>query len=69
MVSTLNKFFLGQYDLVNPYNVAVSSLISDVVCNNQTINRLSEPGLYYRRIFAKISVQIDRHGGRNLLTK
>ena len=33
LVTTLKKFYWRHHDLVNPYNVAVSSIVSDVFAN------------------------------------
>ena len=35
-VATLKKFYGRHYDLVNPYNVAVSTNVSDVFANDET---------------------------------
>ena len=34
LVGTLKKFFCRNYDLVNPYNVTVSRIVSDVFAND-----------------------------------
>ena len=36
LVATLKKFFGRHHDLVNPYNVAVSRIVSDVFANEKT---------------------------------
>ena len=35
LVATLRKFFGRHHDLVNPYNVAVSRIVSDVFANDE----------------------------------
>ena len=70
MVSTLKKFFVGNYDLVNPYNVTVSSLISDVFFLPQSSHKQTFwTWTLLSPYFAKISVQVDRHGGWSIITK
>ena len=34
LVAILKKFYGGHHDLVNPYNVAVSRIVSDVFAND-----------------------------------
>ena len=34
LVATLKKFYGGHHDLVNPYNVAVSRIVSDVFASD-----------------------------------
>ena len=34
LVATLKKFYVRHHDLVNPYNVAVSRIVSDVFAND-----------------------------------
>ena len=36
LVATLKKFYGRHHDLVNPYNVAVSRIVSDVFANDET---------------------------------
>ena len=35
LVATLTKFYGRHHDLVNPYNVAVSRIVSDVFANDE----------------------------------
>ena len=35
LVATLKKFYERHHDLVNPYNVAVSRIVSDVFANDE----------------------------------
>ena len=35
LVATLKKLCEGHHDLVNPYNVAASRIVSDVFANNE----------------------------------
>ena len=35
LVATLKKFYGRHHDLVNPYNVAVSRIVSDVFVNDE----------------------------------
>ena len=35
LVATLKKFYGRHHDLVNPYNVAVYRIVSDVFANNE----------------------------------
>ena len=35
LVETLKNFFRRRHDLVNPYNVAVSRIVSDVFANDE----------------------------------
>ena len=34
LVATLKKFYWRAHDLVNPYNVAVSRIVSDIFAND-----------------------------------
>ena len=36
LVATLKKFYGIHHDLVNPYNVAVSRIVSDVFANDES---------------------------------
>ena len=36
LVATLTKFYGRHHDLVNPYNVAISKIVSDVFANDET---------------------------------
>ena len=63
LVATLKKFYGRHHDLVNPYNVAVSRIVSDVFA----INRLPKSRTYASTDIS--FVQTYGHGGRSLLTK
>ena len=45
LVATLKKFYGRHYDLVNPYNVAVSRIVSDVLASD-AISRLQKSRTY-----------------------
>ena len=62
LVATLKKFFWRHHDLVNPYNVAVSRIVSDVFANAEPKSRT------YTSTYISF-VQAYGHRGRNLLTK
>ena len=63
LVATLKKFYGRHHDLVNPYNVAVSRIVSDVFA----ISRLPKSRTYASTDIS--FVQAYGHGGRSLLTK
>ena len=44
LVATLKKFYGRHHDLVNPYNVAVSRIVSDVFANDEPCVDLRNPG-------------------------
>ena len=67
LVATLKKFYRRHYDLVNPYNVAVPRIVSDVFANDEQISRLPKSRTYASTDIS--FVQAYGHGGRNLLTK
>ena len=54
MVSTLKKFYERHYALVNPYNVAVSRLISDIFPAAKPETDFLNPWHYYSCIFKSL---------------
>ena len=64
LVATLKKFCGRHHDLVNPYNMAVSRIVSDVFANDAPYLDFPNPGHTLLPIFPSF-----RHGGRSLLTK
>ena len=64
---TLKKFYGRHHDLVKPYNVAVSRIVSYVFANDAPISRLPKSRTYASTDLS--FVQAYGHGGRNLLTK
>ena len=67
LVATLKKFYRRHHDLVNPYNVTVSRIVSDVFRQWRATSRLPKS-----RIFASTDIsfiQAYGHGGRSFLTK
>ena len=65
-VATLKKFYGIHHDLVNPYNVAVSRIVSDVLPVTRHKWTSQIPDIRFYDIFF---VQAYGHGGRSLLTK
>ena len=51
LVATLKKFYWRHHDLVNPYNVAVSRIISDVFANDAPLVDFQNPGHTLLTIF------------------
>ena len=68
LVATHKKFYGRHHDLVNPYNVAVSRIFSNVFASDvRAISRLPKSRTY---ACTDISfIQAYGHGGRSLLTK
>ena len=67
LVATLKKFYGRHHDLVNPYNVAVSRIVSDVFASDAP-----QVDFPKSRTYASTDVsfvQAYGHGGRSLLTK
>ena len=67
LVATLMKFCRRHRDLLNPYSVAVSRIVSDVFANDEPYVDFRYPGLYASTYIS--FVQACGHGGRSLLTK
>ena len=44
LVATLKKFYGRHHDLVNPYNVAVSRIVSDIFANGEPKVDFKNPG-------------------------
>ena len=44
LVATLKKFYGRHHDLVNPYNVVVSRIVSDVFTNDKPLIDFQNPG-------------------------
>ena len=51
LVATLKKFFGRHHNLVNPYNVAVSRIVSDVFASDAPLVDFSNPGHTFLPIF------------------
>ena len=66
LVSTLKMFYRRHHDLLNPYNVAVSRIVSDV-CQWRAISRLPKSRTYASTYIS--FVQACGRGRRSLLTK
>ena len=62
LVATLKKFYGRHNDLFNPYNIAVSRIVSDVFAN--PLVDFQNPASTYISF-----VQACGHGGLSLLTK
>ena len=63
LVATLKKFCGRHHDLVNPYNVTVSRIVSDVFANDELYADLKNPGQYACTYI--FFVQAYGHGGRS----
>ena len=63
LIATLKKFCGRHHDLVNPYNVPFSRIVSDVFANNEPYVEFKNPGHHIS------FVQAYGHGGQSLLTK